>query len=187
MARADKALQDIKALHPSNFTLDMLDKELLCMTLIQALPKDYNNFASSLLLIDSFDIDKLQYAFQNEESQRLARNVSGTSHALYTMASFACFFCGGPHMEKDCPRKKKVSEQAKKQEAAEKGKEPNKSFKRKQKAKLQTHELSTQEPEAEKSNVAQDASALLSSTDCTQWLSLKLLLIGTRTQVQYHL
>jgi hypothetical protein len=174
IARADEALQDIKAPRPSNFTLDMLDKELLCMTLIQAPPEDYNNFASSLLLLDSFDIDKLQYAFQNEESC-LARNVSGTSHALHTMASFACFFCGGPHMENDCPRKKKASEEAKKQEAAEKGKEANKSFKRKQKAKQKAHELSTQEPEAEKSNVAQvefagHASALLSSTDRTQWL-----------------
>jgi hypothetical protein len=78
-------------------------------------------------------------------------------------------------MEKDCPRKKKASEEAKKQEAAEKGKEPNKSFKGKQKAKQKAHELSTQEPEAEKSNVAQvgfagHASALLSSTDHTQWL-----------------
>jgi hypothetical protein len=91
------------------------------------------------------------------------------------MASFACFFCGGPHMEKDCPRKKKASEKVKKQEAAEKGKEPNKSFKHKQQAKQKAHYLSTQEPEAEKSNVAQvefagHASALLSSTDCTQWL-----------------
>src|ERR1700677_4926776 len=111
------AIQDIKALRPSNFTLDMLDKELLCMTLIRALPEDYNNFASSLLLLDSFDLDKLQSAFQNEESQRLARNVSGSSHALHTMASFACFFCGGPHIEKDCLKKKKASEEAKKQEA----------------------------------------------------------------------
>jgi hypothetical protein len=147
----------------------MLDKELLCMTLIRALPEDYNNFASSLLLLDFFDIDKLQYAFQNEESQCLARNVSGTSHALHTMASFACFFCGGPHMEKDCLRKKKASEKAKKQEAAEKGKEPNKSFKRKQKAKQNAHELSAQEPEAEKSDVAQvefagHASALVRGT-----------------------
>src|SRR5882757_2597782 len=38
MARAKKAMQDIKPLQPSNFTLDMLDKELQCMTLIRALP-----------------------------------------------------------------------------------------------------------------------------------------------------
>jgi hypothetical protein len=111
--------------HPSNFTLHMLDKELLSMTLIQALPEDYNNFASFLLLLDSSDLEKLQSAFQNEENQPLARNVSGTSYAICTMTPFACFFCGGPHVEKDCPRKKKASEEAKKQEAAEKGKEPN--------------------------------------------------------------
>ena len=58
MARADKAMQDIKALRPDKFTLDDLDKELLSMTLIHALPTEYNNFASSLLLLDSLDIDK---------------------------------------------------------------------------------------------------------------------------------
>src|SRR5215471_16519590 len=40
LARADKAMQDIKALRPSGFTLDMLDQELECMTLIRALPAD---------------------------------------------------------------------------------------------------------------------------------------------------
>ena len=55
MARADKAMQDIRALRPPNFTLDMLDKELQCMTLIRALPADYNTFASSLLLLDALD------------------------------------------------------------------------------------------------------------------------------------
>jgi hypothetical protein len=44
MARADKAIQDIKALCPSTFTLDDLDKELLSMALIHALPHDYKNF-----------------------------------------------------------------------------------------------------------------------------------------------
>ena len=71
MARADKAMQDIKSLRPSGFSLTDLDKELLCMTLIRALP-EYNNFASSLLLLDSLDLDKLKSAFQNEESQRLS-------------------------------------------------------------------------------------------------------------------
>jgi hypothetical protein len=192
MARADKALQDIKALHPSNFTLNMLDKELLCMTLIRALPEDYNNFSSSLLLLDSFDIDKLQYAFQNEESQRLARNVSGTSHALHTMASFACFFCGGPHMEKDCPRKKKASEEAKKQEAAEKGKEPNKSFKRKQKAKqrhmsYQLKSLKLKRAMLLKLNLLVMQVLFSLPLIALSGLSLELLLIGTRTQVQHHI
>ena len=82
MARADKALQDIKALRPTSFTLDQLDQELLSMTLIRALPTEYNNFASSLLLLDSLDLNKLQSAFQNEESQRLARNVSVSSSSI---------------------------------------------------------------------------------------------------------
>ena len=68
MTRAEKAMQDIKAPHPPNFTLDMLDKELQCMTLIHALPADYNPFASSILFFDTFDLDKLQSAFHNEES-----------------------------------------------------------------------------------------------------------------------
>ena len=124
MARADKALQDIKVLRPSTFTLDTLDKELLCMTLIQALPAEYNNFASSLLLLDSLDIDKLQSAFQNEESQHLAHNVSTSSLALQS-SSITCYFCGGPHLERDCVKKQKASEDAKKQTAQ--GKECNRS------------------------------------------------------------
>ena len=187
MARADKALQDIKALRPSNFTLDMLDKELLCMTLIRALPEEYNSFASSLLLLDSLDLHKLQSAFQNEESQRLARNVSGSSQALQTLATILCFFCGGPHVEKDCPRKKKASEEARKQEAQ--GKDSSRPKRKHGKQKAQ--ESSTQEAEPEKSNIAQlefagHASAL-SSTNRSQWLSLELVLIGIPTQVQRHI
>ena len=116
MARADKAMQDIKALRPSGFTLDNLDKELLCMTLIRALPAEFNNFASSLLLLDSLDLDKLKSAFQNEESQRLARNVTSTSSlALQAMQTTkTCFFCGRPgHIEPDCNDKKKASADAK--------------------------------------------------------------------------
>jgi hypothetical protein len=51
MARTDKAMQDINSLHPSTFTLDDLDKELLCMTLIRDLPTEFDHFASSLLLM----------------------------------------------------------------------------------------------------------------------------------------
>jgi len=41
MAHADKALQDIKSLCPSNFTLNQLDNELECMALVCALPEDF--------------------------------------------------------------------------------------------------------------------------------------------------
>src|SRR5271156_468840 len=97
MARADKAMQDIKSLRPSGFSLTDLDKELLCMTLIRALPSEYNNFASSLLLLDSLDLDKLKSAFQTEESQRLARSISTTpslAQAAQSSSSATCFFCG---------------------------------------------------------------------------------------------
>ncbi|KZT18960.1 hypothetical protein NEOLEDRAFT_1078934, partial [Neolentinus lepideus HHB14362 ss-1] len=75
MARADKAMQDIRALRPRDFTIDSLDNDLASMALIRALPSDYNNFVSSLLLLDSLDLTKLQSAFQNEESQHFARSV----------------------------------------------------------------------------------------------------------------
>src|SRR3984957_3031698 len=54
MAHADKALQDIKSLRSSNFTLNQLDNELEC----------------------------IKSAFQNEESQCLARNVTASSPSL---------------------------------------------------------------------------------------------------------
>jgi hypothetical protein len=88
------------------------------MTLIRALPDEYNNFASSLLLLDSLDLEKLKSAFQNEETQRFSRNsASGSSTlALTALSAVICYFCGGTgHMEKDCHRKQKASEEAKKQ------------------------------------------------------------------------
>ncbi|KZT19015.1 hypothetical protein NEOLEDRAFT_1033846, partial [Neolentinus lepideus HHB14362 ss-1] len=50
MAQADKAMQDIRALHPRDFTIDSLNNDLTSMALIRALPSEYNNFISSLLL-----------------------------------------------------------------------------------------------------------------------------------------
>src|SRR5271156_4607481 len=126
MTRASKACQDIKALRPSTFTLDDLDNELLSMALICALPADYNNFASSLLLLDSLSIDKLKSAFHNEESQRTARQVDLSALAFYTLSSSSssCFFCGGTsHFEKDCNKKKKASEDAKHQTSHWRGRE----------------------------------------------------------------
>src|SRR6267154_2557970 len=53
MARAEKAMQNIKALRPLNFTLDMLDKELQCMTLIRALQCTATTFPNRYILHDS--------------------------------------------------------------------------------------------------------------------------------------
>ena len=173
MARAEKAMQDIKALRPSNFTLDMLDKELQCMTLIRALPADYNTFASSILLLDAFDLEKLQSAFHNEESQRLARNVasSSSSSSLALQSSdLLCYFCGGKHPEKDCYRRKKASEEAKKQLAQYKEKGRKKG---KQKAQETFETSAPEEGNAAQIEFAGHASALLSSSGRSQWLKSK--------------
>src|SRR6266487_3594046 len=170
MARADKAMQDIKALRPSGFTMEQLDQELQCMALIRSLPTDYNSFASSLLLLDAFDLSKLQSAFQNEQAQRTARHIdsSSSSLALHTTASLSCFFCGGTsHFEKDCEKKKKASEDAKKNMALWKAKGRGGRGKGgKQAAKEATQEDSGN---SAKEEFAGQASAL-SSSDRATWL-----------------
>src|SRR3984957_16117795 len=175
MARADKALQDIKSLHSSNFTLNQLDNELECMALICALPAEYNTFVSSLLLLDSLDLDKLKSAFQNKESQCLAQNVTATSPSLAmsstnssSTACPTCFFCGGRHFEGDCNEKRKASEATKKQLQERKS-----CFKRKEQAK-DAKDADTPTSESAQGKTAQiefagHASALSLST-CSQWL-----------------
>ena len=48
--RVEKAMSNIKNLRPSDFTLDKLDDELLCMAMICALPESFANLTSNLLL-----------------------------------------------------------------------------------------------------------------------------------------
>ena len=147
----------------------MLDKELLAMSLIRALPAEYNTFASSLLLLDSLDVDKLKSAFVNEESQRLARNVSSSSSslAMHTSSPLNCTFCGGTsHAEKDCFSKQKASNEAKRQL-----KERKQGFKSKKKPSAK--EASIEEPEQSNATIefAGHASAFTSSSsNRSQWL-----------------
>jgi len=51
------------------FTLDKLDDELASMTLIRALPNDYNSFISSLLLKDDLDKVAVQNVFVHEDNK----------------------------------------------------------------------------------------------------------------------
>ncbi|KZT18535.1 hypothetical protein NEOLEDRAFT_1192342, partial [Neolentinus lepideus HHB14362 ss-1] len=110
MARVDKAMQDIRALRPKNFTIDSLDNDLASMALIHALPAEYNNFVSSLLLLDSLDLSKLQSAFQNEESQRFARGVDASPSLAMAAGTTStssqgvrCTFCDWEgHTEANC-------------------------------------------------------------------------------------
>src|SRR6266487_6803750 len=169
MARADKAMQDIKALHPPSFTLKDLDQELECMALIRSLPADYHNFASSLLLLDTFDLPRLQSAFQNEEAQRTARHIDSSPSSLALLTtSLSCFFCGGTsHFEKDCEKKKKAAEEAKRNTALWKAKGRGGRGKGgKQAAKEATQDNSGNHSKEE---FAGQASAL-SSSDRATWL-----------------
>lgn len=116
MGRTQHAMQSIQDLRPDSFDITMLDEELQCMTLIRSLPAEYNSFVSSLLLLDSLTLDKLLSAFQNEETQRAARNVDADSTILALQAGSAgkCFFCDGSgHMIKDCNKYKQASAAAK--------------------------------------------------------------------------
>ncbi|KAK7034171.1 hypothetical protein R3P38DRAFT_2519054, partial [Favolaschia claudopus] len=75
VSRTGKAMQDLKALRPEKFTIAELDQELESMTLIRALPSQYDSFVSSLLLLDTLDLFKLHAAFHNEGVQRTTRNA----------------------------------------------------------------------------------------------------------------
>ena len=48
MTRVDTAMEQIQNLRPDSFTLEEMDKELVCMAMIRSLPGEYSSFASSL-------------------------------------------------------------------------------------------------------------------------------------------
>ena len=69
MNRVDTAVKRIQDLRPQDFDLAKLDNELASMALIRALPEEFANFASSLLLLDKLDKAVIQQAFVTEEAQ----------------------------------------------------------------------------------------------------------------------
>ena len=76
----------------------MLDDELASMTLIRALPDDYNGFISSLLLKDKLDKSTVQSAFITQEIQqrRRANDQNGSNAAFRASTSSSstlCDFC----------------------------------------------------------------------------------------------
>ncbi|MGH7240077.1 MAG: hypothetical protein ACREHG_08435, partial [Candidatus Saccharimonadales bacterium] len=117
MARVDKAMQEIKILCPSAFDMNTLDQELQCMTLIHALPDNYNNFVTSLILqaADSLKLEELQGAFLAEERQRQTRQVDNSSPtALAATQKGPCHFCGASgHIQTECFSDMKASKGAK--------------------------------------------------------------------------
>ena len=73
----------------------MLDDELGSMTLIRALPDDYNAFVSSLLLKDDLDKVTIQNAFVCKDAQhRRCQNKSPAIGSTLATAPGPCMFCG---------------------------------------------------------------------------------------------
>jgi len=68
--RIEKAMQGIKNLRPSSYTIDTLDEELQCMALIRALPEEYKYLSTSLLLLEKLDKTIILQAFRGEEQNR---------------------------------------------------------------------------------------------------------------------
>ena len=109
MARVDKAMQE---LHDAEFTLDKTDNELVCMTLLRALPDEYSSFASSLQMLDKLEKAKIQEAFVAEELLRNRSNnsrdvpsgaLSASALATSTPTTVTCEFCSLPgHSQSTC-------------------------------------------------------------------------------------
>jgi len=111
-ARIDDTMSKMQNLRPANFDLKQLDEELTCMAMIRALPEEYANFTSSILLLGTLSKSALQDAFYAEEMNCKHRvtesSNTNTKNALFTKAktgtgnvtktckcnpSTACDFC----------------------------------------------------------------------------------------------
>ena len=66
MNRVDTSIRRIQDLRPADFDLAKLDDELASMAMIRALPEEFSNFASSLLLMDKLDKASIQQAFVSD-------------------------------------------------------------------------------------------------------------------------
>ncbi|KAJ8579507.1 hypothetical protein M405DRAFT_715313, partial [Rhizopogon salebrosus TDB-379] len=77
IARIEDGMSKIKELRPTGgkngYTIQNLDAEFICMTMVHSLGKEYSHFASSLMLLKSLDKSELQAAFLAEESQCRSR------------------------------------------------------------------------------------------------------------------
>ncbi|KIM58430.1 hypothetical protein SCLCIDRAFT_84320, partial [Scleroderma citrinum Foug A] len=73
----------------SPYTIKDLDNELICMAMVRSLGDEYSHFASSLLLFQSLEKDRLKEAFLAEELQRMRRpeSTSGSEAVLFTSGS----------------------------------------------------------------------------------------------------
>jgi hypothetical protein len=126
IARIEDGMSKIKELHPTGaknaYTIEDLDAELICMTMVRSLGEEYSHFASSLMLLKSLDKSELQAAFLAEESQRRHRPEGpGGDAALFTASAtchchpgVTCYFCEQPgHCTHKCQAFKQAKSNAK--------------------------------------------------------------------------
>ena len=75
IGRVDASLQKLRSSHDAQKTLKDFESELAYMTLIRALPSEFETFRSSLLMLngESIDLDKVKAAFLQEEQARAPR------------------------------------------------------------------------------------------------------------------
>jgi hypothetical protein len=125
--RVDHSIHRIRDLRPTAFTLDLLDDELASMTLIRALPEEYNSFVSSLLLKDDLDKISVQNAFVREDTQRRRRQEESPAVGTALAASSGpCAFCNSSgHSQDVCRQYARAKELHHKNRANYKGKKAN--------------------------------------------------------------
>ena len=114
--RVDDAVHRIRNLWSVGFTLDKLDDELASMTLIRALPENYNLFVSSLLLKDDLDKITVQNVFVREDNQRRCHQdespAVGSALVASPSSSTNCGFCGySGHSQDACRQYARVKDQ----------------------------------------------------------------------------
>ena len=66
-SRVKDCHETIRKVRPPKFTLDDLDAELMCMSMIRALPEEYKPFVSSLMLLPRLDVHTVEEAFHNHD------------------------------------------------------------------------------------------------------------------------
>ena len=107
--RINEVMLRIKNLRPPSFDLTSLDDELVCMTMLRALPEEYHHLSTSLQLADKLDKSTLLQAFITEDINQKRRVESGSSPVASALSAVAaatvCAFCSLPgHSIESCYR-----------------------------------------------------------------------------------
>ena len=121
--RINEVMLRIKNLRPPSFDLTSLDDELVCMTMLRALPEEYHHLSTSLQLADKLDKSTLLQAFITEDINQKRRVESGSSPVASALSAVAaatvCAFCSLPgHSIESCYRQCKQGGSGKASEAS---------------------------------------------------------------------